>query len=62
MVEMSMGQDDSIDAAWLDRKWSPVLETECLKSLEQTAIDQDAMVLMFNSVFGAGDSTCASQE
>src|SRR4051794_15032246 len=36
-----MGEDDGVDAPWIDRKRGPVSEPQLLESLEQSPVDED---------------------
>jgi len=57
-----MGEDDCPNAAWLNWERRPVLQAKRLKSLKQTAVDEDAMVVVFESILGTGDRPGASQK
>jgi hypothetical protein len=54
MVKMSMGENDGIDPPGLDRERRPVPKPERLESLEQAAIDEQAMVTVLDQKFRAG--------
>ena len=51
MIEVSMGQNDGVDAVRFDGKWRPILEPQRLESLEQATIDKNAMVAVLNGIF-----------
>ena len=62
VIDMRVRQDNGFDTAWLDRKWLPVLQPQCLEALKQPAVDENAMRPVFDKVLRSGNRTGASQE
>jgi len=62
MVDVSMGQDNGFDAAWLDRKRRPVFQAQRLKALEQPAVHENSMFPILQCILRAGDRSSAPQE
>ncbi len=54
MVQMSVGQDDGIDAGRIDRERLPIPEPQLLESLKQAAIDEHAPAAHLEQVLGPG--------
>ena len=62
VVKVGMGQDDRVHAAGRHWQGIPVAQTQLLKTLEQTAVDEQRLRAAANQVFGAGDAVCAADE
>lgn len=37
-----MGENDCIDRSWIDGQWFPVLQSQLLKALEQSTIQEES--------------------
>ncbi len=57
-----MGEDCRGYARRRDRQPCPIAQAQGFVALEKTAIDQDAMIVLFQQVFGAGDRSGPTQE
>jgi hypothetical protein len=55
MVDMRVSEKHSVDARRINRKLRPIVQTELLVALEESAIDQDAAAIRLDEVFRAGD-------
>ncbi|MNL32323.1 hypothetical protein D3C87_1541670 [compost metagenome] len=53
VVEMGMGQDNGIEFAHRKLERVPIVQSQLLVSLEQSAIDQHMLVAMFQQVLAA---------
>jgi hypothetical protein len=62
VIEVRMGQDSGLDASGLNGELYPVLQAQRLESLEQAAIDKEAMGCVFDQVFRTGNGAGATQE
>ena len=62
VVEMRVGQDDSVHAVRRDRQRVPVAQAQLLEALEQTAVHKQRLRAAANQVFGAGDAVSAADE
>jgi hypothetical protein len=54
VVEVGVGQDDSVDVRRRDRQRRPVAQTQLLEALEQAAIDQHLPAACTHQIFRAG--------
>src|SRR5262252_603578 len=62
VIEMRMCQHDRVDLRRVDWERRPVSESQLLQSLEQTAVDQYAVVTEIEQVLRSGDSPrCAEK-
>src|SRR3546814_14789292 len=57
VIEMGMGENDCIDAGGRDRPRFPIEFTQIFHALKQAAIDQDALAVMLEQMFGNGDGS-----
>ena len=50
MIQVGVSQDDRGDRIGRDGKWCPVSQTKLLETLEQPAVDEDAVIARFEKV------------
>src|SRR5687768_18547604 len=62
VVDVGMREDDDIDGFGWNGERSPVAQAEAFESLEQSAIDQDALAVDVQQVLGAGHGTGGSEK
>ena len=62
MIEMSVGENDGVDALGVDEERRPVAQAQLLVALEQTAIDEDALSVGFEQIFRSGDGSDGAQK
>ena len=62
VVQVSMCQDHGIDLIGDHWQGAPVAQAQLFVTLEQSAIDQQTLAVVFNQVFGAGDSVSSAEE
>ena len=55
MIQVGMGEDHSMEATGQNWKFVPVSETELLQPLEQAAVEQYPLSIVFEEVLGTGD-------
>jgi hypothetical protein len=62
MIQMRMGQDDNGNIARRHRRRRPVAQAQSLVALEQPAIDKQAVPVIFEQIFGAGNRAGAAEK
>ena len=62
MVDMRVRQNDGANSVRRHWKPSPVFQAQCLETLKQAAIDQNARVAAFDKKFRAGNCASAAKE
>ncbi len=62
MVDMRVRQHNGIDGRRVYRQFRPVLQTQLLQTLKQSAINQHMLVVAGDQVLGAGNGTGRAEE
>ena len=62
MVQVGVGQNDSVNRPGIERKWRPIPQPELLEPLEEPAVDEHPVPLEFEKVLGPGDRLSRTKE
>ena len=62
VVEVSVCQNDGVEALGRDRKLIPVSEAQILEPLKQTTVEEDLLTAVLEKVFGPCDGACSTQK
>ena len=62
MIEMCVRQKNGADLVRIDRQRRPILQAERLVTLEQAAIDQNAVFAIVEKIFGSGDGARTAEK
>ena len=62
VVNVGMRQQHRLDLAGHNGQGIPVAQTQLLVALKQTAVHQQALLLVLDQVFGAGDRVSPAQK
>ena len=62
MVKVGVREDDRVDVFGGHGQRLPIAQAQLLVALKQAAVDQQALVLVFDQVFGAGHGVGSAEE
>lgn len=62
VIQMRVRQDHSVQRADIDRQGAPVVQTQILRTLKQSAVDQDSQPCAFQQILRTGDGFRRTQK
>jgi hypothetical protein len=62
MIDVPVGEDDGLDRSGRNREAFPIALAEAFLPLEQSAVDEDPLPVMFEQMPGAGDGSRGPEE
>jgi hypothetical protein len=61
MIEVRVRQDDGVERGRTDGQWLPVAGAQLFEPLKQATVDEDAVAVGFEQMFGAGHRARGSE-